>query len=214
MLLITNFYFVLVNKITEPLYISPTNYFQFNIIIDIVIIITSMELKKIMLNKNHIRKIIKDENAISEEFTALPALSVVMIGFTIFVILISNTYSAYNVKIDNLEKYQIADFIATKLTNPDCYFMMEGGVVNLPLLDSSNPALSDDKLNAMRKQYNTAGVNFSINVNWEGGIAKFFPENSLPLDIGDRVAVSKTISVFLNEAQTKPGKLTIITWSV
>jgi len=159
------------------------------------------------------RRLIKDVNAVSEEFTALPALSVVMIGFALFIVLIANTYSAYNTRIDSLDKYQTADFIATKLTNPDCFFIMEGGIVNLPLLDSSDPTLSDDKLNAMRAEYALSGVGFSISLSWDGG-SKYFPEDTLPADIGDRVAVSRTVSVYLNEAQTKPGKLTVITWSV
>ena len=82
------------------------------------------------------RRFIKDENAISEEFTALPALSVVMIGFALFIVLMANTYSAYNTRIDSLEKYQTADFIAIKLTNPDCFFIKEGGVINLPVLEN------------------------------------------------------------------------------
>jgi len=166
-----------------------------------------------MVKKMNPRPFIKDKNAISEEFTTLPALSVVMIGFALFILLMANTYTAYNTRIDSLDKYQTADFIATKLTNPDCYFMREGGVVDLPLLDSSDPALSDDKLNAMREEYKPAGVSFSICVSWESG-SKYFPDDSLPVDIGDRIAVSRTVSVYLNEAQTKPGKLTIITWSV
>jgi len=166
-----------------------------------------------MVIKLKLRKILEDENAISEEFTTLPALSVVMIGFALFIVLMANTYSAYNTRIDSLEKYQTADFIATKLTNPDCYFMLEGGVINLPLLDSADPVLSDDKLNAIRNKYNAAGINFSISISWDGN-SKYFPEDTLPNNIGDRVAVSRTVSVYLNEAQTKPGKLTIITWSV
>ena len=165
-----------------------------------------------MVIKLKLRRILKDDAAISEEFTTLPALSVVMIGFALFIVLISYTYGAYSTRIDSLEKYQTADFIATKLTTPDCFFMLEAGVVNLPLLDDSDPTVSDDKLNAMRQKYESSGINFSININWEGN-SKYFPEDDLPTKVGDRVAVSRTVSVYLNEAQTKPGKLTIITWS-
>jgi len=163
-----------------------------------------------MVKKTHIRRFVKDENAISEEFTTLPALSVVMIGFALFIVLIFYTYDAYNTRIDSLEKYQTADFIATKLTNPDCFFIKEGGVINLPVLE--NKAVSDEKLNSMRSDYEASNINFSVCISWEG-VTKYYPEDSLPTDIGDRVAATKDVGIYLNDAQTKPGKLTIITWS-
>ena len=161
------------------------------------------------------RRLIKDENAVSEEFTALPALSVVMIGFALFIVLIANTYSAYNTRIDSLDKYQTADFIATKLTNPDCFFIMEGGIVDLSILENS--AISDDKLNAIRQEYESSGINFILRISYES-TTKDFPSNPDPATLlanaGDRVAVSKDVGIYINEAQTKPGKLTIISWSV
>jgi len=156
---------------------------------------------------------IKNEKAISEEFTSLPALTVVIIGFTLFILIITNTYNAYNIRIESIDKYQTASFIASKLTSPDCYFMMEGGIVDLPLLDSSEPKESGDKLNQMRNKIKASGVNFSIEISYNNQ-KKYFPEDNLPSYINERVAVSKTVSVYLNEAQTKPGKLTVITWRI
>ncbi|RLF33655.1 MAG: hypothetical protein DRM98_01915 [Thermoplasmata archaeon] len=158
----------------------------------------------------YLKDFIEDENAVSEEFTTLPALSIVMIGFTLFILLIANTYTAYDVRIDNLEKYQTADFIATKLTNPDCFFIREGGIVDLPLLKKTE---SKEKLNSIREEYQRDHVDFIVRISWESTYLDF-PED-LPINVGAaRVAVSKDVGVYLNEAQTKPGKLTIIMWSV
>jgi len=150
---------------------------------------------------------LKDENAVSEEFTSLPALSIVMIGFTLFILLIANTYAAYEQRIDSLEKYQTGYFIATKLTNPDCYFIRNGGVVDLPLLRTD-----PDTLTSIRDDYRISGVNFIVCITWDEG-SEDFPEE-LPVDVTDRVAVSKNVGIYLNEAQTTPGELTIILWSV
>ena len=150
---------------------------------------------------------LKDENAVSEEFTSLPALSIVMIGFTLFILLIANTYAAYEQRIDSLEKYQTGYFIATKLTNPDCYFIRNGGIVDLPLLRTD-----PDTLISIRDDYMTSGVSFIVRITWDEG-SEDFPEE-LPVDVTDRVAVSKNVGIYLNEAQTTPGKLTIILWSV
>ena len=150
---------------------------------------------------------LKDKNAVSEEFTSLPALSIVMIGFTLFILLIANTYAAYEQRIDSLEKYQTGYFIATKLTNPDCYFIRNGGIVDLPLLRTD-----PDRLISIRDDYRTSGVNFILRITWDEG-SEDFPEELLD-DIGDRVAVSKNVGIYLNKAQTTPGKLTVILWSV
>jgi len=153
-----------------------------------------------------LKNFLKDENAVSEEFTSLPALSIVMIGFTLFILLISNTYMAYEQRIDSLEKYQTGYFIATKLTNPDCYFIRGGGTVDLPLLQTDSYIL-----NLLRDKYKTSGVNFIVRISWDKG-SEDFPEE-LPVDVGDRIAVSKNVGIYLNKAQTTPGKLTIIMWS-
>ena len=149
---------------------------------------------------------LKDENAVSEEFTSLPALSVVMIGFTLFILLIANTYMAYEQRIDSLEKYQTGYFIATKLTNPDCYFIKEGGIVDIPLLRTDNNTLT-----LLCEEYKASYVNFILRISWDGGFEDF-PEG-LSDDLGDRVAVSKNVGIYLNEAQTVPGKLTVIMWN-
>ena len=156
------------------------------------------------------RRFIKDENAISEEFTSLPALSIVMIGFAIFIILIANTYTAYNTRIESLDKYQTADFIVTKLTNPDSFIIKEGGVIDFELLKNS-----DSEINELRDKYRDSGIDFIIRVRYEGTTEDIpFNADDLLSNAGDRVAVTKCVGVYLNYAQTKPGKLTVIAWSV
>jgi len=159
-----------------------------------------------MRGGNDLEDFLKDENAISEEFTSLPALTIVMIGFTLFIVLIANTYSAYEQRIESLEKYQTGYCIATKLTNPDCSFIKEGGIVDLPLLRSDNSPLY-----FILNEYNSSDVHFIVRISWED-YSEDFPEN-IPKDIGERIAVSKNVGIYVNEAQTVPGKLTIIMWS-
>ena len=162
-----------------------------------------------MAGRKKLRPIINNNKAISEEFTSLPALSVVMIGFTLFLVLMANTYNAYETRVESLEKYKTAEFIATKLTNPDCFFIKEGGILNIESLETAE---SKQKLNTLRDEYKTSGFDFIIRINWDTDLQDF-PE-SLPSYVEDRVAVSKEIGICLNEAQTKPGTLTVILWSV
>ena len=165
------------------------------------------------MKKTPLRSFIGDEKAVSEEFTSLPALSVVMIGFTLFFVLLANVYTSYGIRVESIGKYQTADLIATKLTNPDCFFIREGKLANLPELRKDG---SNDKLNSIREEYRASSVNFIVRVSWWDGNevkSEDFPED-LPDDIGDRVAVSRDVGVYLNEAQTSPGKITVILWSI
>jgi hypothetical protein len=157
----------------------------------------------------NLKNIISNDKAVSEEFTSLPALSIVMIGFTVFFLLLANTYNAYEYRLEILERYKTADFIASKLTNPDCFFIKEGRIVDINLLKKDE---SKEKLNAVRDEYKQAGFDFIIRISYDE-FQKDFPED-LPATIGDSRAVSKSIGVYINEAQTKAGKLTVILWSV
>ena len=162
-----------------------------------------------MLKKIPLISFIRNEKAVSEEFTSLPALSVVMIGFTLFFVLLANVYTSYGLKVESIEKYQTADFIAAKLTNPDSFFIKDGGLVNLPMLRTSE---GKSRFNATREEYKASGVDFVVRASWYD-CSEDFPEK-LPDDTGDRVAVSRSVGIYLNEAQTAPGKLTVILWSI
>jgi len=157
--------------------------------------------------KNTVRKryFLKNEEAISEEFTVLPALSVVMIGFALFVILLAQTYVAYADRIDRLQSYQTADGLLQKLTNPDCFFIRESGLVDLHLLQNDTNSLQQ-----FFEKYTKAEIYFLLQLHWNNQLWEYpNPKGSNTLS---RTAVSKEIGVYLNEAQTIPGTLTIVLW--
>jgi len=162
-----------------------------------------------MKQPRRIRKFLHNEHAISEEFTTLPALSVVMIGFTLFIVLLANTYSAYHMRMDQLEKYQTADLLATKMTDTSCPFIQSGDTV---VMDTF--LYSGDDINETRKEYQQAGIDFFVTVSWEDETQGSYtmPKGVTPL--GDRVAVSREVSVQLNPLDRPTGKLTILIWSV
>lgn len=151
----------------------------------------------------------KNNLAIAEEFTSLPALSIIMIGFTLFVLLIANIYSTYESKIESIDKYQLADFIINKLINPDCFFIKPGLIVDYPLLKSEQGI---KELNLIQAEYNRLNVNFSLRLNWNEEYIDF--PNELPNTLQNKIAISRTISIYFNEVETIPGKLTLILWNL
>ena len=151
------------------------------------------------------RYFLKNEEAISEEFTVLPALSVVMIGFALFVVLLAQTYLTYTDRIDRLQSYQTADGLLQKLTNPDCFFIREAGLVDLHLLQNDTMSLQN-----FLEQYTKSDFFFHLQLHWNDQIW-VFPE-SMVSNPDIRIAVSKEIGIYLNEAQTTPGTLTVLLW--
>jgi hypothetical protein len=158
-----------------------------------------------MQKKITVRCFLTNEQAISEEFTTLPALSIVMIGFTLFIILLVQTHTAYETRIDLLENYQTADQIAYKLMNPDCYFIREGGLIDLSVLQNNI-----ESLQVICEQYQKSGVTFFLRLRWNN-IVEDYP-SPLPSASINRIAISKNVGVYLSDAQTVPGTLTIIIW--
>lgn len=151
-----------------------------------------------------VRYLLKDTNAISEEFTVLPALSIVMIGFVIFVVLLAQTYTAYAAHMNYLQNYQTAESILHKLTNPDCYFITKGGLINVGLLQENIKPLE-----GICTQYQKLHINFFLRLQWNN-FTQDFPESSKnPINC---IALSKTVGIYLNEAHTVPGILTILFW--
>lgn len=158
-----------------------------------------------MRNRIRKRSFLKNEQAVSEEFTVLPALSTVMIGFAIFVVLLAQTYIAYADRVDQLQHYQTADGLLQKLTSPECYFIKPGGLVDLSNLE--NDGISFQHL---CQQYHEIGYVFCLQLRWDEQI-KTLPESSEPQPL-NRIAVSQEIGIYLNEAQTVAGTLTIVLW--
>jgi hypothetical protein len=151
------------------------------------------------------RNFLIDEQAVSEEFTVLPALSIVMIGFTLFVVLLAQTYTAYGERINQLQNYQTASSIVRKLTNPDCFFIRDGGLIDLFLLQNDT-----ESLHLFCEQYQKSGIIFLVRLHWNNN-TQDFPNTTISIP-SNRIAISSNVGVYLNEGQTIPGTLTIIVW--
>jgi hypothetical protein len=158
-----------------------------------------------MQKSKEIISFLSDQNAVSEEFTTLPALSIVMIGFALFILLLAQTYTSYQQRMEQLAFYHTADGIATKMTNPDCYFMRDGGLVDLAIMQNDTSFIQ-----SLRGQLERGGITFLLRLHW-GNFTIDIPE-PLPPAVTQRVAVSKNVGIYLNEAQTVPGTLTVILW--
>jgi hypothetical protein len=129
----------------------------------------------------------------------------VMIGFVIFVILLAQTYTAYATHMNHLRNYQTAESILHKLTNPDSYFITKGGLINITVLQENNKPLEN-----ICTQYQRSRINFFLRLQWNNS-TQDFPESLQTTPI-NCIALSKNVGIYLNEAYTIPGILTILLW--
>lgn len=157
--------------------------------------------------KNRMRKrfFLRNEQAVSEEFTVIPALSIVMVGLAIFIVLLAQTYNAHADRVKQLQNYQTANGLLQKLTNPGCYFIKPGGLLDLSCLENDNLSFQQ-----IYQQYQMIGYAFYLQIRWNGQL-KTLPESIKP-QLLNCIAVSQEIGVYLNAAQTVPGTLTLVLW--
>jgi hypothetical protein len=158
-----------------------------------------------MIQRFKVRSFLTNKQGISEEYTTLPALSVVMIGFSLFLILLAQTYAIYQERMTQLHFYQIADYIIEKFTNPECCVMKSGGLLDISLLNNT-----PDLLKPLRDEYHPSNISFILRLHYNNDVCDY-PE-PLPNMTKNRIAVSKELGVYLNEAQITPGTLTVILW--
>jgi hypothetical protein len=156
-----------------------------------------------MIRRFTVQSFWANEHGISEEYTSLPALSVVMIGFSLFLVLLAHTYTAYQDRMMQVQYYQIAEGLIGKCTNPDSPFM-RNGLVDVSLLSNSSNIMR------LRDEYRLSNISFIFRLRYLD-VDNDFPEPS-PSMTPHRVAAAKELGVYLNDAQTTPGTLTIILW--
>jgi len=153
---------------------------------------------------------ISDKRGVSEEFTSLPTLVVVMIGFALFFALIGGVYYSYNEKVERIDKYEVANFILEDVTTAagplgEEGMIQTGGTINPSAIDSNEAALE----NTLQQNYSYPGWEYKIEIEWTEGYEEI---TVFPYHGEDTVAASKKVPVYLNEAQTVAGKFRVIAW--
>lgn len=151
------------------------------------------------------RIFLSDEQAVSEELSLLPTLSIVMVGFAVFVILMAQTYTSYTDHVSQLQHYQTASTILNVVTNPDSYFIKPGRLLDLDTLLNNQEGLT-----RIFSRYEKFGIFFFLRLAYNDRLIDF-PDSVSP-PASRCISVSRQISIYINEAQTIPGLLTIMLW--
>ena len=155
--------------------------------------------------KLHIKQFISNTSAVSEEFTALPALTGVMIGFMLFSILIAQAYGAYIEREEKVDLFQESIDVLDALLLPNSPLYVKNGVVDSSVFFNNDSSRQTEVLNYLYPQRNGVVIlsfdNTSVSLP-----SKWSCNNS------KRVSVSKNVAVKLNEVETIPGVLSVVVW--
>ncbi len=155
--------------------------------------------------KLHIKRFIRNDSAVSEEFTALPALTVVMIGFTLFSVLIAQAYGAYIEREEKVDFFQESIDVLDALLLPNSPLFAKNGVVDSSVFFSNDSVRHAEVLTFLSPKMN-------------GAIILSFNNTSVSLpsqwscNTSNHVSVSKNVAVKLNEVETIPGVLSVVIW--
>jgi len=155
------------------------------------------------------KEVTNDDRAISETFTVLPALSMVLIGFTIFFIIIATAYNSFDSKQDIINNFECCDKILEKICSPNSFFICEGNKIDLNLLISNE---AETYLQQLQQQYKPYNLSFSVKVSYEDTFHWLPTIPQLHTPNMNKYASSRQVLIKLNEVSTIPGTITVVFW--
>lgn len=150
------------------------------------------------------KSFLSDNSAVAEEFSSLPALTIVVIGLSIFIVLIAQAYGAYVDREQSNELFEVANEILEDLTSHGSLVLASEGTID------GSVFLNDDS--SVKK------VEDFFDLKYDGVILLSFDEFSLQLPQNKtiidsvRVSVSKNAAIRLNDLETKNGVVSVIVW--
>jgi hypothetical protein len=133
----------------------------------------------------------------------------VLIGFTIFSMIIASAYTAFNYQEQIIDKFECANDILNKISSPNSPVSEDGFLFSLKNFNSIE---ANEFFNQLLNKYQCYGYNFSIKLTCDNGICwSFNPQSSYNFYINS-YAITKIVSISVNDIQIVPGSLTVIFW--
>jgi hypothetical protein len=160
----------------------------------------------IRLKKGRSHSFTHDTTAVSETFTILPALSMVLIGFTIFSMIIAAAYTSFETKDNYTDMFEQSNNILEKISSPNACFTTDGNSIDYSLFSSEQ---ANEYISLLQSEFSPYHLSFSVKLSFADEISWLPTSNSMDQITGNRYASSKQVSVRMNEVKTVPGILTV-----
>jgi len=151
---------------------------------------------------------INDEKGMIEPYSELPAMALAVIGFIVFIAILTQAYTTYQEKSFIAGHFQDASNLAKKLGKDSSLTGTRPGIIESGKLES----LKNDP-DEIIKKYGSY-YNFMFKVESNSGEKAYSIVIKRP-DSGEPNAVSASIpvTVALNDVEEIPGTLTVRIWS-
>lgn len=155
-----------------------------------------------------------DERGITEEFTSVPALVVVLIGFGLFFALVGGAYHAHTEKMKSIDEYRRASFILEKLTTSGGVLTEEGVLLPGGVIDGHRLLqYKRDVARMLREKAAFPTIKYDLVVTWSvRGEERVCRVPVYEIEDKDHIAASKKIPVRESTAQIVPGTFTVRIW--
>lgn len=133
----------------------------------------------------------------------------ILIGFTIFSIIIATAYTTFDNKQDRESNFKQADFILEKICSPNAIFTFEGNTINLQTFTSNE---SENYIQRIQQSFVKYDYSFAVKLSYDHN-SHWLPQTpSQEISQTNTYASSKQVSVKINEVTTTPGRVTVIFW--
>lgn len=151
---------------------------------------------------------ISDERAVIEPHTDMPAMALAVVGFVVFIAILSQAYGAYQNKAFIAENYQDAMNLAEKLSRDSTLT----GSVRPDVIDAARlEEIGKDPKELMRKYGAFYHFMFKVEVDTAGRTYTRIIKDDIP-ESKYGISSSIPVTVRLNDAQELPGTLTVKIW--
>jgi hypothetical protein len=154
------------------------------------------------------REFLRDQTAVVEEFTSLPVLSVVMIGLTLFFVLIAQCYTAFEQQNFELNQVEKARYLSNKLISPASPFIINSGLIDRDRLDSSE---GKKYINSLQKSFGHSSINFSVLIRYNDDVISIpdVPPDNSQFQVG----YTAYHGLYIDDFHVVPCSITVIIWS-
>ncbi len=151
---------------------------------------------------------INNEKGVMEPYNDLPAMTLALVGFIIFMALLAQSYTAYQQKAFMAEHYQDAENLAEKLSRDGA---LTGGIPDV--VDANKIEELNKNPDELMQKYGTY-YNFMFKVEINSAVRTYSRVIRNPYASESKIGVSASIPVTikLNDVQELPGTLTVKMW--
>jgi len=154
----------------------------------------------------HMCSFFHDEKGLIEPYTELPAMALAVVGFIVFIAVVSQAYTAYQEKSFIAEHYQDAANLVQKLSRDSMLTGGRPGIIDSGRLETLNTA-------EIFQQYGSY-YNFMFKIDSDSEKRTYSVVFKDPDSGESKIGISASIpmTVRFNDVEEQPGTLTVKIW--